>query len=125
MYVFDRGASEVRALAANQLQIACSELGKIEVASVFHRKLREGALNAAEHQTLCAQFEQDIRTTFWSWLPITSAVLDQVRVAFQQLPPASFLRANDALHLTSARSAGFQEIYSNAATSWPLPRTSV
>jgi predicted nucleic acid-binding protein len=113
MYLFDQGASDVRTLAATNEQIVCSDIGKIEVSSVIHRKFREGALNVVEHQAVCAQLEQDIRSGFWTWLPVTATILEEVRIAFRRLPVSVFLRAADALHLTSVRAAGLQRIYSN------------
>src|SRR5437867_3561388 len=107
------GREKVRTLAATQPQIACCDIGQIEVSSVFHRKFREGAVDAAQHLALSLQLEQDVRGGVWSWLPINALLLDSVRLAFRTLPSTVFLRANDALHLVSAREKGFKEIHSN------------
>lgn len=113
VYLFEHGSAEVRALTSGQPEVACSEIGKIELASVLHRKLREGALDASRYLALCQQFEQDLQSRVWQWLPVTPGLLEQVRLAFCSLPSTTFLRASDALHLVSARENGFTEVYSN------------
>ncbi len=47
VYLLEHGSAEVRALTTTQPEVACSEIGKVELASVLHRKLREGALDVA------------------------------------------------------------------------------
>lgn len=113
VYLFEHGSTEVRAVTTAQPEVACSEIGKIELASVLHRKLREGALDAMRYLSVCQQFEQDMQSGVWHWFPATSALLEQVRAAFRTLPATVFLRASDALHLVCARDNGFTEIYSN------------
>ena len=41
-----------------------------EVASVFHRKLREGTVPQADFDFFCAQFEADSDADLWTWLPL-------------------------------------------------------
>jgi len=113
VYLFEHGSGEVRALTAAQPEVACSEIGKIELASVLHRKFREGALDAPRYLSLCQQFEQDLQSGVWQWLPVAPLLLEQVRLAFRALPVTLFLRASDALHLVTARENGFTEVYSN------------
>jgi len=113
VHLFEHGSMEVRALVTAQPDVACCEIGRIELASVLHRKLREGAFDEAHHLNLCNQFEQDLQSNIWHWLSITPAILEQVRMAFRSLPAGVFLRAGDALHLVCARENNFKEIYSN------------
>ena len=113
VYLFEHGSAEIRALVAAQPDVACCEIGKIELASVLHRKLREGAYDESRHLSLCQQFEQDLQSNVWHWLPVSPVLLELVRLAFRSLPSTVFLRASDALHLVSARQSGFTEIYSN------------
>ncbi|MCX6907457.1 MAG: type II toxin-antitoxin system VapC family toxin [Verrucomicrobia bacterium] len=80
---------------------------------MLHRKLREGALDAAGYQAVWQQFEHDVQHNVWMWLPITPVLLAQTRAAFRVLLSTVYLRANDALHLVCARENGFKEIYSN------------
>ena len=46
-------------------------------------------------------------------LPVSASLLRDVESAMERLPPDVFLRAGDAIHLVSAREAGFTEIWSN------------
>ena len=111
-YLDEPGAAEVRALAAAE-RVACVEWGQAEVAAAFHRKLREGVLTPPSFAAAMGQFEADLRTGLFVWLPVTSALVAQVRQSFAALPSTIFLRAADAVHLVCAREAGFQEIYTN------------
>jgi len=113
VYLSERGSAEVRAEVLRDAEVACCAIGQIELASVLHRKLREGALDAAGFQAVFRQFEHDLGHNVWTWLPITPALLEKSRAAFRALLPTVYLRANDALHLVCARENGFKEIYSN------------
>lgn len=112
-YLPEPGHAEVTAFATRSPRIACAEIARIEVASVFHRKLREGAITAAIHRELCAQFADDIAAGTWSFLPITEALLTRAQTAYQTLPATLFVRSADCLHLCAAAEAGFKAIYSN------------
>ena len=113
LYLEEHGAPEVRQLAVRRGEVFSCATGQAEVASIFHRKLREGAITLAQHTEHLGQFGDDIEGRIWHWLPVTSGLLGQVREAFAILPATVFLRAADALHLACAREAGFSEIYTN------------
>jgi predicted nucleic acid-binding protein len=49
----------------------------------------------------------------WVLLPVSDGVLRNVEAAVRNLPAHVYLRAGDAIHLVSARDAGFSEIWSN------------
>ena len=90
VYLLEHGSAEVRALTVAQPEVACSEIGKIELASVLHRKLREGALDAARYLSVCQQFEQDLQSGVWHWLPVTAGLLEQVYSNRADLTRADF-----------------------------------
>ncbi len=113
LYVDEHGSPEVRELARKAGEVASSVIGLAEVPSIFHRKLREGAISVEDHRALARQFDRDTENGVWSWLPVTTGLLSQVRLEFAALPPTVYLRAADALHLLCAREAGFSEIYTN------------
>jgi predicted nucleic acid-binding protein len=92
---------------------ACSELGRIELISTFHRKLRERQITAAELRLVYVQHDMDSAEQRIEWLPLTTATLERVQQAYRQLPATYFLRAGDAIHLATAAEAGLKEIYSN------------
>jgi len=112
-YVSEVGSEAVRALAAEHDRIACCELGRVELASVFHRKLREGEIDRAVFEVLFRQFQQDNADGLWKWLPLSSDLLQQVTAMLRGLPADCFLRSADAIHLTCASQNGFGEIYSS------------
>ena len=112
-YLPEPGHAEVTALATRSPGIACAAIARLEVASVFHRKLREGFVTAAVHHELCLQFSDDIDSGTWVLLPVTEALLIRAQIAYQTLPATLFLRSADCLHLCAALKAGFKEIYSN------------
>lgn len=113
LYLQEPGSAAVRSLAAAHGAVTCCALGQAEVASIFHRKLREGAITPDEHAEGAAQLDDDIAQSIIAWLPATPALIAQVRKTFATLPPTVFLRAADALHLVCAREAELQEIYTN------------
>jgi predicted nucleic acid-binding protein len=112
-YLPEAGHAEVCALASQSQHIATAAIARLEVVSVFHRKLREQAFSTAIYRELHRQFSEDIAAGTWHLLPATDALLVKAQAAYQALPPSFFLRAADCLHLVTAREAGFTAIYSN------------
>ena len=112
-YVAERGSAEVRSLIEGDGNVFCCVLGRLEVASIFHRKARERSATAAEATTLFRQFDRDCLQKIWGWLPITDDVIQAAIREYQALSSRVFLRASDALHLACAKDNGFKEIYSN------------
>ena len=111
-YLTDQGHEAVRALAATD-QVACCELGRVEVAAAFHRVFRERKMTAAMHRSVCRQFAMDEETGLWVWFPATSAILHKAAARMNTMDQAVFVRAADAIHLTCAAEHGFTEIYSS------------
>ncbi len=113
-YYLDEPESDaVRALAERLGRVCCSAFGRLEVASVFHRKWREGAFGEAAYRELRAQLDDDCAAQLWTWLPVSAALIEAASKALQRLPKTTFLRSADALHLVSAQEHGLREIYSN------------
>jgi len=112
-YLNETGSSAVRQLAQSQSSLACCEYGRIEVVSTFHRNLREGLLTKPQYDVVARQFESDDQSWVWTWLPLTADLCRKTAARIYALPHATFIRAGDALHLTSAVENGFAEIYSN------------
>ncbi len=76
-YLDEPDSGSVRALAEDAGEVACCLHGRIEVVTVFHRKLRERAFPPKSFAALCAQFEADCDSAVWEWLPITAALVGQ------------------------------------------------
>ncbi len=113
LQINETGSSHVRAHAASVLEIHTAQHGRAEFASAAFRKVREGAATLADYQRLIAQFRSDIAATSVVLLPLTEAIVDRIEAVFSTAPPATNLRAADALHLATAAEHGFSEIYSN------------
>ncbi|MBE2203912.1 MAG: type II toxin-antitoxin system VapC family toxin [Chthoniobacterales bacterium] len=113
LYIVEAGSDEVRSHAANADQLSCLAHGRVELAFMFHRKLREEAIDRHRLAQLWEQVEADERSGMLSWLPLTSQLLEASAQSAINLPAACFLRASDALHLLGAKEYGFREIFSN------------
>jgi predicted nucleic acid-binding protein len=112
-YLSEPDSPAVTAAAKADGSVACSAHGKIEVAAVFHRKLREGSVSPAEFQLLRSQFEYDCRNNLWIWLPIRETLVDEAVRQFGVLSDKVFLRTGDAIHLCCAAEKGFTSIHSS------------
>lgn len=113
LYLREADSDPVRALAADLKAIACCAHGRVEVAYVFHRKLREGAISREGLQVRMDQLRMDTARGFINWLSMDDAVFEAAADAVRELEPNVWLRAADALHLVSARDNGFETIFSN------------
>jgi hypothetical protein len=112
-YLDEPDSVRVRALAEDAGEVACCLHGKIEVLTVFHRKLRERAFSPRVFGALYEQFEADCKSALWEWVPLSAALVTALSERMRHLPARVFIRAGDALHLASAIEQGFGEIYSN------------
>jgi predicted nucleic acid-binding protein len=112
-YLNEAGSLAVRQLAQSQNTLCCSEYGRIEVVSTFHRNWRERILSKPQLEIVLAQFEADDTTGVWTWLPVTADLCRKTASRVKGLPASTFIRSGDALHLTSAAENGFPAIYSN------------
>lgn len=112
-YLPEIGHIEVRATAIKAGTLHSVALAKTEVASVFHRHLREGRLSAREVAEYLHQFSQDCTDGVIVFLPLTPELLETAYSTYRTLPATFFLRSADCLHLCAAAEAGFKEIYSN------------
>jgi predicted nucleic acid-binding protein len=113
LYILESDSLPVRELAADTEQVVCSGHGRVELAFIFHRKFREGALEEVELAALLEQVERDTAGGFLRWLPNDMSQLESAARAALDLPQDCFLRAADALHLACARDHGFKTVYSN------------
>lgn len=112
-YLDEPESDRVRALAEEEGVATCSRLGYVETMSVFHRKAREGAFGRRALEELCLQLEEDGEAGLWTWLPVSSAVLELAGRVYRKLPSSVLLRAGDAVHLATARLAEAGILYSN------------
>ena len=112
-YAPETGSSQVEAHARQFDQLVCSAHGRIEFASICHRKVREGAATPAQLATLLSQLAADTESGLVRWLPLSDAILARAEAVYRSAPPTVFLRAADALHLACASEHGFPDVFSN------------
>ena len=112
-YLEDAGFETVRELAGNSRAIAAAWHAQAEVVAALHRASRERRMDPTAYQAALAQFTHDCKSGLFLWQPLTDAVQKRLEHVFRKAPPASFLRAADALHLACAAEHAFTEIYSN------------
>jgi predicted nucleic acid-binding protein len=113
LYVREAGSEELFKAFAHQGGLVCAEHGRLELMTAFKRHQREGLLTAAQLTRLWRRHEQDLADRLVSYLPLPPTLIEQACRKVLQLPPATFLRAADALHLACAADAGLKEIYSH------------
>jgi predicted nucleic acid-binding protein len=112
-YLAEPDSPNVIAFASSQANVGCLLTGKAEVIAVFHRKLREGAVDVAGFHLLCDQFESDCTGGLWQWRPVDDLLLAASAQRFRGLAPTIFLRAADGLHLTCAAEEGCTTIHTS------------
>jgi predicted nucleic acid-binding protein len=112
-YLNDSDAEAVRQVAYEAESLHSSAWCIPEVACAIQRWVREGSLGPGQGRGLRQRFLEHVRQGVWTLLPVTEDLLRQVAAALDRLPRRVGLRAGDAVHLVSAQSAGFEEIWSN------------
>ena len=113
LYLMESDSIQVRARAEQAEAVACCAIGHGEVVATFHRHFREKRLTQREFRLLAAQVAVDLAQGLWTVLPVTSSLIEAQARRMAMLPASVFLRASDALHLTSAAEAGLSEVYSS------------
>ena len=130
-YINEPDAASVRRLVKGESDLHTSALSLAELACIFQRHIREKGLSRSQALALREAFLQDVDAGGWTLLPISDSVLRNVEASVRNIPRGLYLRAGDAIHLVSARDAGFAEIWSNdrhllgAASSFGLRGRSV
>ena len=111
LYVPERESGDIRRLFETEEEVCLSELARIELMGVFHRRLREGKWIRADFLAASRQFSNDDIGGFWTWLPLDKAIIDAAAKIYATLPGTVFLRSSDCLHLVTALRHNFAEIY--------------
>ena len=112
-YLEEPESDAVCRLAESLGRVHCVAIGRVEVASAFHRKLREGGLGDASFRAVTAQFTSDCAHGVWAWIPVTSRLIELATRAMGGLPKSISLRSADALHLACAREHGLRDVYTS------------
>jgi predicted nucleic acid-binding protein len=112
-YLNDPDSDPVRDMVRTPVPLYSSALCIPEVTSAIHRRYREGSLNREQMRFLADQFKNHALAGTWTLVPLSERVLWDVHGFLRELPAGVFLRAGDAIHLASARLAGFTELWTN------------
>lgn len=110
VYVREAGSVEILRLFEKHDQVFLSELARVELISVFHRRLREGIWKKSDFTGAISQFTRDDISGFWTWLPLDRAITEAAAEIYATLPESVFLRSSDCLHLVTALRHNFVEI---------------
>jgi predicted nucleic acid-binding protein len=112
-YLNEPDSAPVRQAIAAAATRVTSAWAMAEVTCTFHRKVREGMIDGSHCSQLIDAFGEDVETEVWMLIPITQRILLRLTAALKSLPDRAFVRAGDALHLTTAMDTGEREIWSN------------
>ncbi len=83
LYVPEIQSAAVRRVLEAEDAVCVSELFRVELAAVFHRRLREGRWTAADFRAAVRQFSRDDIAGFWTWLPLDRAVTEGAARTFR------------------------------------------
>jgi predicted nucleic acid-binding protein len=112
-YLNDPDSELVRALARTPVPLHSSALCIPEVTVAIHRRYREKLLSRKQARELAASFRAHVEGGTWTLVPLSEGLLWEVHESLSALAANVFLRAGDAIHLLSARTSGFNEIWTN------------
>ena len=115
LYVPERESRAVRRFLETTEEVCVSELVKVELLGVFHRRWREGKWRRADFTAALRQFSSDDIGAFWTWLPLDQTIIDAAAKTYAMLPETVFLRSSDCLHLATALHHNFPEIHTHDA----------
>jgi len=112
-YVNEVDSAPLRSLVERNPPLVSSSVCLAEVSCVFHRHAREGRLSLSRAGALTKVFLEDIDSGFWTLIPITDRLLRRVATQASGIPRNVYIRAADAVHLTTAQNEGETEIWTN------------
>jgi len=112
-YVNEPDSQRVRAVILAADSRVTSSISLVEIACVVHRHTREGVLEASEVRITLNRLFEHVDAGLWILLPVTEPLLRRANHLVSTAPANTFLRAGDAIHLTSAFEAGETEIWAS------------
>jgi predicted nucleic acid-binding protein len=102
LYHQEQGSEMVEGWAANPtIRLWLSDLARIELHSVFVRKVREGELAEATFQTVLECFREDLRSRF-HLVGLTEDIIERALSLLLEHGQRRSLRTLDALQIASA-----------------------
>jgi predicted nucleic acid-binding protein len=112
-YVFEPESAAVRNRLDAEDAVCVSELVRVELMGVFHRRLREGKWSRDEFLNAAGQFAADDISGYWTWMPLNTTIVEAAAKTFTTLPTSVFLRASDCIHLVTALHHNFAAIFTH------------
>jgi predicted nucleic acid-binding protein len=112
-YLNEADSRQVRGAIAGADTLISSMWAMGEVTCAFHRHLRQGGLDTVEYTDLLTAFLGHCAAGTWKLIPVTERLLRKMAVLMGTLPSTTYLRAGDALHLTTAHDLGEREIWTS------------
>src|SRR5580693_8257172 len=112
-YLNDPDSERVRDLVRSPVPLYSSALCIPEVTCAIHRRYRERQLTRKQALEATAAFRSHVELGTWTMVPLSETLLWDVHESLRALGSTVFIRAGDATHLVSARSAGFPEIWTS------------
>lgn len=112
-YLHEPESGRVVDLVSGTGAIHASLWALAEFHGVLHRHRREGSLTARNVRDLAAVFARDVDDGLWTLIPVSESLLRRTSALILALPPASFIRAADAIHLATANEIGERDIWTN------------
>jgi len=111
-YLNDPDSERVRDLVRVPVPLYSSALCVAEVSSAIYRRCHQQLLSRRQARDLGARFRSHVEAGTWTLVPLSEGLLWEVHEALEKLAATVFLHSGDAIHLVSARRAGFSEIWS-------------
>ena len=112
-YLNEPESPRVRSILRDANTIYSSLWALAEFHAVLHRRLREGAISPRDARGLATQFSEHIEAGIWELVPVTEALLRRTSALMLSAPSDLFIRAADAVHLTTAQEIGEREVWTN------------
>ncbi len=112
-YLNEPESERVRSLAKSAHGIRSSQWAIAEFHAVLHRQLREGFISKKDVRSVAAAFQAHVSIKFWVLAPVREGLLREMGALLVAAPPDLYLRAADAVHLTTAKEMGDAEVWTN------------
>jgi predicted nucleic acid-binding protein len=112
-YLPEPDAERVRKVISQADTLISSAISLAEIACVLHRQMREGYMKRRDVQKVADAFLEHVDSGLWTLIPVTDTLLRQAAIFVGMAPDKTFLRAGDAIHLTTAKHVGETEIWAS------------
>lgn len=113
LYLNEPESDQVNELVSGVDTIYSSVWAVAEFHAVLHRCVRERRASPRHVHDLAARFLDDVATGLWNLVPVGEALLRRTSALILSAPESLFLRAADAVHLTTARELGERDVWTN------------